>query len=86
MAGNFTRAAEMINQPVSTGQSDSAPEAWGDAADGRSHTMHVLYVTAHGVTVGLAEHAQMVSGQLRRDSLRKVPSQLRCDPAEPEAA
>jgi len=48
--------------------------------------MHVLYVTAHGVTVGLAEHAQMVSGQLRRDSLRKVPSQLRYDPGELEAA
>ena len=48
--------------------------------------MHVLYVTAHGVTVGLAEHAEMVSGPLRRDSLRKVPSQLRYDPAEPDAA
>ena len=86
MAGNLTRAAEMINQPVPAGQPDPASGAWGDRADGRSHTMHVLYVTAHGVTVGLAEHAQMVSGQLRRDSLRKVPSQLRYDPAEPDAA
>jgi len=28
MAGNFTRAAEMINQPVAAGQPDPAPEAW----------------------------------------------------------
>ena len=86
MAGNLTRAAEMINHPVPAGQPDPVSGAWGGPADGRSHTMHVLYVTAHGVTVGLAEHAQMVSGQLRRDSLRKVPSQLRYDPAEPDAA
>ena len=48
--------------------------------------MHVLYVTAHGVTVGLAEHAAMVTEQLRRDSLRKIPSQIRDDPGEPDAA
>jgi hypothetical protein len=86
MAGHLTRAAEMINQPVSAGQPDPVPGTWGNPADARDHTMHVLYVTAHGVTVGLAEHAQMISGQLRRDSLRKVVSQLRYDPAEPDAA
>ena len=48
--------------------------------------MHVLYVTAHGVTVGLAEHAAIVTEQLRRDSLRKIPSQIRSDPGEPDAA
>jgi hypothetical protein len=86
MAGNLTLAAEMINQPVPAGQPDPTSGGRGDPADPRNHTMHVLYVTARGVTVGLAEHAEMVSGQLRRDSLRKVPSQLRYDPAEPDAA
>jgi hypothetical protein len=86
MAGNLTQAAEMINQPVPAGQPDPALVAWGDRIDGRSYTMHVLYVTAHGVTVGLAEHAQMIERQLRRDSLRKVPSQHRHNQGEPDAA
>ena len=86
MAGNFTRAAEMITNSVQPGRPDPASAEWATPADGRTHTMHVLYVTAHGVTVGLAEHAAMVTEQLRRDSLRKIPSQARVDPGEPDAA
>ena len=33
----------------------------------------MLYVTAHAVKAGLVEHAAMVTDQLRRDSLRKLP-------------
>lgn len=62
------------------------PEEWPDLADGRTQVMHVLYVTVHGVTVGLAEHAAMISEQLRRDSLRKMTSSIRYDPGEPDAA
>ena len=43
-------------------------------------------MTAHGVTVGLAEYAAIVTEQLRRDSLRKIPSLIRDDQSEPEAA
>jgi hypothetical protein len=61
MAGNFTRAAE-INKPIHAGQPTMPPpEEWPDLADGRTQVMHVLYVTVHGVTVGLAEHAAMIS-------------------------
>ena len=73
MARNFTRAADMINQLGPGGPAGSASGERADLADGRTQTMHVLYVTAHGVTVGLAEHAAMVTEQLRRDSLRKIP-------------
>jgi hypothetical protein len=86
MAGNFTRAADMITNSVRTGQPHSPSAELVAPADGRTHTMHVLYVTAHGVTVGLAEYAAMVAEQLRRDSLRKIPSQARVDPGEPDAA
>ena len=56
MAGNFTRAAQMINNSISAGQ-PSPPSAESETpADGRTHSMHVLYVAAHEVTVGLAEH------------------------------
>ena len=82
MAGNFTRAAEMINNAVQPDPPTPASTEWGDLADGRTHTMHVLYVTAHSVTVGLAEHAAIVTEQLRRDSLRRsVP-----DPRRPGRA
>jgi hypothetical protein len=86
MATNFTRAAEMINNSVQAGHANQASAVWGDLADGRTQTMHVLYVIAHGVTVGLAEHAAMITEQLRRDSLRKMPSSIRYDPGEPDAA
>jgi hypothetical protein len=86
MATNFTRAAEMINNSVQAGHPNQASAVWGDLADGRTQTMHVLYVIAHGVTVGLAEHAAMITEQLRRDSLRKMPSSIRYDPGEPDAA
>jgi hypothetical protein len=83
MTGNFTRAAE-INKPIHAGQPTMPPpEEWPDLADGRTQVMHVLYVTVHGVTVGIAEHAAMISEQLRRDSLRKMTSSIRYDPGEP---
>ena len=86
IARNFTQAGALINNSMQQDEPSPAPGGWADLADGRTQTMHVLYVTAHGVTVGLAEHAAMVAEQLRRDSLRKVPTQVRFDPKEPDAA
>ena len=82
MAENFTRAADLIKPDP---PKPSSPE-WTASADGRTHIMHVLYVAAHGITVGLADHAAIITEQLHRDSLRKIPSQVRVDPGEPDAA
>jgi hypothetical protein len=86
IARNSTRAAERINNSTQQKEPSLAPGGWADLADSRTQTMHVLYVTVHGITVGLAEHAAMVPEQLRRESLRKVPSQVRFDQGEPDAA
>lgn len=80
MAETFTRAANVSTNPMPVGRPDQGSGGSADLVGGRAQVMHVLYVTAHAVTVGLVEHAGLVTDQLRRDSLRKLPSSTRYDP------
>jgi len=83
MARNFTHAAKMINNPVQGSQANHLSGEPAGLAEVQAQTLHVLYVAAHGVTVALAEHATLITQQLRRDSLRKTPAPIRHDPANP---
>ena len=86
MARNFTQTAHIVSNPARAGQLNHMSGERGGLAEAQAQTMHILYVAAHGVTVALAEHAAMITQQLRRDSLRKTPAPVRPDPGEPDAA
>src|SRR5687768_59866 len=50
MAGNFTRAA--VNQTTRSSRVRRLQRRRNGVTYGRTHTMYVLYVTAHAVAVG----------------------------------
>ena len=82
IADQFNRAAALLPDRPTFAKAASAQHPM---TDGRVHVrlrvLHTLYVEAHGLRVALNIHAADLARQLKRDSLRRTPMELRADPA-----